>query len=280
MYVTGLLNRDNKFLYGNCKVTGDSITLFQQENKFKVYKIFITSENNSVFLVIVFIIFRSFSRKQNKCLRLCYFSVFWFSIVFLKFQINDGFHFNFSLLQKCPKNDFFNLETLTSCRHIQHITLHKNFVFLAVTNLKHKNYTNFYKFLLLLSGDVSLNPGPVQRSPDISSTIWEPLNKKGLHFLHININSLLSKKDEIRCIVNKTKAAIIGITESKLDHTVPDSELNIPGYDILRCDRNRNGGGVACYIRKDLCFNTKICIAEKSKILFLTFFYLIRKQLL
>ena len=128
---------------------------------------------------------------------------------------------------------------------------------MAVANLKYKNYTNFCKFLLLLSGDVSLNPGPIQRSPDISSTIWEPLNKKGLHFLHININSLLLKKDEIKCIANKTKAAIIGITESKLDHTVPDSEVNFPGYDILRCDRNRNGGGVACYIRKDLCFNTR-----------------------
>ena len=239
-------------------MTGESVTLFQQENKFKVYKIFIPSENNSVFLIIIFIIFRSFSRKQNKCLRSCY-----FSIVSLKFQINDCFHFNFSLLQKCSNNDFFNLETLTSCRHIQHITLHKNCVFLAVTNLKYKNYTNFYKFLLLLSGDLSLNPGSVQRSPDISSTIWEPLNKKGLHFLHININSLLSKKEEIRYIANKTKAAIVGITESKLDHTVPDSEVNFPGYDILQCDRNRNGGGVACYIKKDLCFNTRTLHCNK-----------------
>ena len=40
-------------------------------------------------------------------------------------------------------------------------------------------------------------------------------------------------------------------------HTVPDSEVNFSGCDILRCDRNRNGGGVACYIRKDLCFNTR-----------------------
>ena len=71
------------------------------------------------------------------------------------------------------------------------------------------------------------------QSLDISSTIWEPLNKKGLHFLHININSLLLKKDEIRRIVNKTKAATIGITESRLDHAVPDSEVNFPGYDIL-----------------------------------------------
>ena len=36
-YKKGLLNRDNKFLYCNCKVTGDSVRLFQQENKFRVY---------------------------------------------------------------------------------------------------------------------------------------------------------------------------------------------------------------------------------------------------
>ena len=64
------------------------------------------------------------------------------------------------------------------------------------------------------------------------------------------------KKDERSCIANKTKAAITGITESKLDHTVPDLEANFPGYDILGFDRNRNGGGVAWCIRKDLCFNT------------------------
>ena len=99
--------------------------------------------------------------------------------------------------------------------------------------LKYKDYNNFYQFLLLLSGDVSLNPRPVQISPAVNVNIWEPLNKKGLHFLHININSLLPKIDELKCIANKTKAAIIGITESKLDHTLPDLEVNLPGYDIL-----------------------------------------------
>ena len=79
--------------------------------------------------------------------------------------------------------------------------------------------------------------------------------KKSLHFL--NINSLLPKIDELKYIANQAKVVIIGIVESKLDHTVPDLEVNLPGYDILWCDRNRNGGGVACYIRKYLCFNTR-----------------------
>ena len=155
---------------------------------------------------------------------------------YLKFQIKDRFTFNFTSLQKCSTNEFFNLETITLCHYIQHITLHQNLVCLAITNIKYKDYDSFYQFFLLLSGDVSLHPGPVQISLAVIVNIWEPL-KKGVHFLHININSLLSKIDELKCIANKTKGTIIGITESKLDHTVPDLEVNLPGYDILRCDR-------------------------------------------
>ena len=35
-------------------------------------------------------------------------------------------------------------------------------------------------------------------------------------------------------IASKTKAAGIGISESKLEETVLNSEINIPGYNILR----------------------------------------------
>ena len=74
----------------------------------------------------------------------------------------------------------------------------------------------------------------------------------------------------MKCITNKTKATIFGITESKLDHTIPDLEVNFPGYDILRCDRNRNGSGVTCYIKKDLCSNTRaLNCKEIANIIFL-----------
>ena len=79
-------------------------------------------------------------------------------------------------------------------------------------------------------------------------TFGNHLTKKVCIILHINIHSLLPKIDKLKCIANKTKAAIIGITESKLHHTVPDLEVNLPGYDILRCDRNGNGGGVLLVI--------------------------------
>ena len=106
---------------------------------------------------------------------------------------------------------------------------HQNLVCLRITNLKYKDHTSFY----LLLRDVSLNPGPVQISQAVNTNILETLNKKGLYFFHISTNSLLPKINESKSFANKTKAAIIGITESKLHHTVPDLEVNLPGYDIL-----------------------------------------------
>ena len=60
------------------------------------------------------------------------------------------------------------------------------------------------------------------------------------------MNSLLPKIDEVKLIANKSNATIIGISETKLDNTIMDSELKIEGYDLIRSDRNRHGGGVAC----------------------------------
>ena len=47
---------------------------------------------------------------------------------------------------------------------------------------------------------------------------------------------------------------MIGISESELDSTVLDQEIYIENYEILRFDRNRHGGGVACYIRSDISY--------------------------
>ena len=91
-------------------------------------------------------------------------------------------------------------------------------------------------------------------SSDLDYTIFQ---KRGLHFIHINANSILSKIEEIKIIAHKTKAAVIGISESKLDENVLNGEIIIPGYKILRSDRNRNGGGVLCYIRDTLCFKRR-----------------------
>ena len=62
---------------------------------------------------------------------------------------------------------------------------------------------------------------------------------------------MLPKIEELRVIAKSTNAAIIGISESKLDESVLEPEIQIDDYKILHCDRNRHGGGVACYKRND-----------------------------
>ena len=42
---------------------------------------------------------------------------------------------------------------------------------------------------------------------------------------------------------------VLAINETRLDPTISDRLVSIEGYDMLRADRNRNGGGVCMYIR-------------------------------
>ena len=94
-------------------------------------------------------------------------------------------------------------------------------------------------------------------------------NKRGLYLIHLNINSLLSKIDELREIARKRRATVIGITESKLDGSVLDGEINIDGYELVTSDWNRHGGGVACYIRSDISFNVRGDFSSEIENIFL-----------
>ena len=94
--------------------------------------------------------------------------------------------------------------------------------------------------LILLAGDVSLNPGATKYLPD-NDNKFEPFRKCGLHFLVVNVNSLLLKFNELRDVVGHTKPAILGITESKLESSKSDQEVKISGYSILSSDRNTYG---------------------------------------
>ena len=47
---------------------------------------------------------------------------------------------------------------------------------------------------------------------------------------------------------------MLDINESKLDDTISDTEVYIPGYIIIRKDRSRSGGGVAVYIRDNFSY--------------------------
>ena len=88
-----------------------------------------------------------------------------------------------------------------------------------------------------------------------------------LYLIHLNINSLLPKIDKLPYKANSSSAAG-GISESKFDESVLQSEIQVNNYDLIRRDRNRNGGGVACYIRIDIGYIQKQYFPEEIKNIF------------
>ena len=101
--------------------------------------------------------------------------------------------------------------------------------------------------LLTLSGDISLYPGPADDHHFPSLKEWDIFRIKGLlHLLHVNVNSIPLKIDELRYIAKFSNAVIIRITQSKVDNCILDPEIQIDNYQILRCGRNRKSGCFLC----------------------------------
>ena len=154
------------------------------------------------------------------------------------------------------KTSFFSI----SFFEIQDITQNKflrcQLSYFALANIRLHRYDSSSRFILLLQDDMNLNPDstnvynnniplnilPFYKGSEPTMPFrWNscgcykaPGNSKlkifkikGLHILHLKINSLLPKMDEIRFITKHSNASIIGISESKLDWSILNSELDI-----------------------------------------------------
>ena len=74
---------------------------------------------------------------------------------------------------------------------------------------------------------------------------------KGFRIGHLNIASLIKHKDELSIFILKQHFDVLCINKRRrLDSSICNSEVEIAGYDLIGKDRNRNGGGVAIYVRR------------------------------
>ncbi|CAB3997495.1 Transposon Ty3-G Gag-Pol poly, partial [Paramuricea clavata] len=69
---------------------------------------------------------------------------------------------------------------------------------------------------------------------------------------HLNVASLPKHIDELRLQLTKQSLDILSINETRLDNTINDGLIHLNGYDVLRKDRNRMGGGIAIYFRDNI----------------------------
>ena len=58
--------------------------------------------------------------------------------------------------------------------------------------------------------------------------------------------------DEPRLFISDNKPHITGITETKIDSTIQNSDIEIDDYVIERNDRDKHCGGIALRIRKSI----------------------------
>ena len=96
----------------------------------------------------------------------------------------------------------------------------------------------------------------------VGSDAWNIFQKRGMHFIHLNINSLLPKIDEICYVAKLTNATVNRLSETKVDKTVFSSEDLVRSnrsrrgkiwwipkrQDLVRSNQPRRGGGVACFL--------------------------------
>ena len=94
---------------------------------------------------------------------------------------------------------------------------------------------------------------------------------RGFVISALNINSLLAHFDDLKFFVLNSKIDVLAINETKIDSSVNDNEIHLPGFEVVRKDcsvNGRSGGGVCMYlrnninyqIRDDLCDDQLECI--------------------
>ena len=104
--------------------------------------------------------------------------------------------------------------------------------------------------LLLMCGDVHPNPGP----PEMNTN-------QLLSICHMNVNSLYVRTDQnpsykideiysTYCV--DKNCDIICISETWLNDTIPNCNIELPGYNIYRRDRADGYGGVMVYVSNSL----------------------------
>ena len=79
-----------------------------------------------------------------------------------------------------------------------------------------------------------------------------------MSFVNFNIVTVPGNIDELRCFIHDNPIDILTLNETRLDSKIPNDEINIDGYNVIRKDRNRQGGGVAMYVNQNAGFSYKL----------------------
>ena len=78
----------------------------------------------------------------------------------------------------------------------------------------------------------------------------------------LNIVSLNKCIDELRAVLVNSPLEVMAVNETRLDESIPDELFSVPGYNVIRIDRYRQGGGVAIYLKESIPFFSRHDLAR------------------
>ena len=113
------------------------------------------------------------------------------SVLFLHKHIKTPDHNE--AIKSCSNHEFFTFDYIDTCENTQSLETQLTINHFSISKRKYKNLNSFFQLLLLLSGHISLNPGRVHQGTLQCSNEWNVFKNRGLHFIHLNVNSLLPK---------------------------------------------------------------------------------------
>lgn len=80
----------------------------------------------------------------------------------------------------------------------------------------------------------------------------------------LNIVSLPLHLDEFRIWLAEQNIDIIAFNETRLDSNINDNQVRLNNYELVRKDRNRNGGGVCVYIKNHINYKVRLDLMSEE----------------
>ena len=156
---------------------------------------------------------------------------------------------NKALRSFCHSNGwkFLSNENIdTSCLNSGGVPLNRRGVYKLAGNFR-----EVINYWVTIDAEIE-RPTPVNQGPFQSIQ-----NVRGFKIGLLNIASLCKHFDELCIVMENQPFDILAINETRLDKSIPNSLIHLPGYSLSRFDPNRNGGGVCAYIRSSINFRRR-----------------------
>ena len=137
------------------------------------------NNSNNFKLEILFLVFSSIFYhiilKHNRKLRI---KIFEFLILLSALNVMKYFNHSDGI-KTCSQSHLFIYESISICDNEETSSVYSDLVFISISKLEYRNSNSYFNLLLLLSGDISLKPGPFHNDQLQPQSEWSILIRGG-----------------------------------------------------------------------------------------------------